>query len=338
MESESYSSVAAKNSETLPSQHLDARLPPVARKTTVRFDFEVMPDKKEFLAAVVDVVEPEFVKCIQTLPGGRVDLTLRHDECVLDILNSGIQLNGSIVKPRALGFRTTYVYIQYLPTELSSTPVGDFMERFGRVIEVKRQLYEGTQIETGTRIAVLEVREHIPSFLYIGGYRAKLWHKGQIQTCAVCGEMSHFAKDCPKRRERQERVDSTEAQPTTTSAPEIAEASPEQAEQVQPTDETKEQHEEKPTTEIDPDLLPSYESCSEGSGHESTDSSDDTDLEQDNFPPPTKASQASEHTEENLPHDVVVDTDLERRPVKRSLTLSPAKTKPKRQKPKNRRK
>lgn len=34
----------------------------------------------------------------------------------------------------------------------------------------------------------------------VGMYRARVWHKGQIQTCGHCNKTSHFLKDCPVRK------------------------------------------------------------------------------------------------------------------------------------------
>ena len=145
------------------------------------------------------------VKCIQTLPGNRIDLIMRNDEAVVKLLQDGIKIDGARVRPKPLGFRTTWVYVHYLPSEMKIEEVEREMGLFGRVIEVKRQVQEATNIENGSRVAVMEINREIPSFISVGVYRARVWHIGQTSTCGYCGEKLHFKKDCPKRLERLEK-------------------------------------------------------------------------------------------------------------------------------------
>lgn len=345
----SYSEVASRNSEKLAEFHLAGRRPPVARKTTVRFDFGsgIAPEKKQLIKACADVVPESHIKCIQTLPGNRVDLTLRNEDSVTDIICSGIALNGNVIKPRALGFRTTYVYIQYLPSEMPSQDIGEFMEQYGRVLDFKRQMYDGTSIETGTRIAVMEVLEHIPSFHYIGGYRAKIWHRGQVQTCAFCGDFNHFVKDCPKKAERDDRPqrDDDDSERTVTPEEMNTETSEDRTEQPTEQPSTGEAEESEP---LDPDVLPDYGSGPESEGEtSSSEYSEESDDEEDDKEPDPEPSteQSTDSTQANQDQqqtttDVAVDKDLDKRPVKRALELSPSKTKdtkPKRRRSKKKR-
>ena len=340
----SYSDVAARNSEKLPVFHMDARIPPVARKTTVRFEFESMPDIKKFLKAVVVDFPEEQIKCVQSLPGNRLDLTLRHEESVTEILYNGVTFEGRVIKPRPLGFRITYAYVQYLPTEMASQDIGEYMESYGRVVEVKRQRYDGTSIETGTRIVVMEVLSRIPSFTYIGGYRAKIWHRGQIQTCARCDETGHFAKDCPENTRRtlfhdKENEDITEKDITEATKDTDSESDDTIIEKVQedtpdPTCSTTE-------TQIDPDTLP-FSPESEESGEETDSSGSESDegeeQEQDNNPPDESTNTTTNTEQESSTQpDAALDPELETRAGKRPPS-SPVKFPPKKlkKKPKTR--
>ena len=95
------------------------------RRTTVRFHFDLddFPSRSTFIEAVLKVTEEKAVKCIQTLPGNRIDLTVRSDAAVMELLQEGIKVDGTRVRPKPLGFRTTWVYIHYLPSELKNEEV-----------------------------------------------------------------------------------------------------------------------------------------------------------------------------------------------------------------------
>ena len=251
----SYSAVAGScipNTTTTPRPALSNK----DRRTTVRFKFDSLPNQKDFIDAVCSALPKDSVKCIQTLPGNNIDLTLRNENVVQTLLHDGIRLNGERIKPRPLGFRTTYVYVHYLPSKMSSITVGDRLQEYGKVIEVKRQLYVGTSIETGTRIVSMEVTDSIPSFLYIGLYRARVWHRGQIQTCGFCESTMHFFKNCPKRnlaKETPEVIQTTEPkdkndeEPETTQTDQTTEDSKNQNQKEdETTEETTEHMEESP--------------------------------------------------------------------------------------------
>ena len=89
---------------------------------------------------------------------------MRNDEAVVKLLQDGIKIDGARVRPKPLGFRTTWVYVHYLPSEMKIEEVEREMGLFGRVIEVKRQVQEATNIENGSRVAVMEINREIPLF------------------------------------------------------------------------------------------------------------------------------------------------------------------------------
>ena len=309
----SYSDVAAKN---IPRRlDISSGYNQVSRTKTVRFRFEVLPDKKDFLEAVLQVLQHEHVKTIQTLPGGRVDLTVRHDDNVTDIVHCGIDLNGETWFPKPLGFRTTYAYVQYLPSEMPSVQVCEAMSRYGKVLSVKRQLYEGTMIETGTRIVSLEVTSPIPSYVFFAGYKAKIWHRGQVQTCAKCHSPDHFVKDCPITNFSMDNPQENTKEPTPETTANMTEQSP-----------TK--------TTIEQEPLPQITQEAEDDQSDSSELSDFSDDEETNDDNETDAQQDNEEQQ-----DAVLDQDIEvNRPVKRALAPSTPTKKPGQKPPKKKRK
>jgi hypothetical protein len=51
----------------------------LTRRTTVRFSFETTPEKKVFIRAVCNDLPKDVIKCIQSLPNGKIDITLRNE-------------------------------------------------------------------------------------------------------------------------------------------------------------------------------------------------------------------------------------------------------------------
>ena len=345
----SYSAVAAKNIENFPSFYQSRQPSPVARKTTVRFSFDTIPFRKDFIDAVADLVVQDQIKCVQTLPGGRVDLTLRTEDSVDTILREGIYLDGELVKPRPLGVKLTSVYVHYLPSEMPNDFVEAILESFGRVIEVKRQMIQDTLIETGTRIVTMEVTNKIPSFVHVGSYRARIWHYGQIPTCGRCGGDNHFAKACPNvtsfretlQREREDHtLHDNNGENTTPEARNEETEQQQQHEEQQPMT-TQPSDDSPPQPELSE--LPTSDNEGESSSPEESDESDEDDNEdeqEDGSEPNTEdTTQATELPPETVPAgDAVLDPDLEKRAVKRALLSSPGKTKPKPKRQRSRKK
>ena len=73
-----------------------------------------------------------------------------------------------------------------------------------------------------TQVIVLifrKINRHIPSYIFVCGWRAFVKYNGQPQTCRVCGSTAHFAKDCPvnqkdKRESENKEPESLRDPPT----------------------------------------------------------------------------------------------------------------------------
>jgi hypothetical protein len=106
------------------------------RRTLVIFSFDSTPDRKIIIQAVSGDLPKDSVKCIQSLPNGKIDITLRNEGLARALIANGIRLNGTKVKPQPVGFRTTFVYVHYLPSELFTDFVAKEMSKYGKVIDI----------------------------------------------------------------------------------------------------------------------------------------------------------------------------------------------------------
>jgi hypothetical protein len=86
-----------------------------------RFSFKATPDKKTFIPAVCNDFPKDAIKCIQSLPNGKIDITLRNEGLARAVIADRIRLNGPKGRPQPVGFWTTFLYVhQYLPSVLST--------------------------------------------------------------------------------------------------------------------------------------------------------------------------------------------------------------------------
>ena len=95
----------------------------------------------------------------------------------------------------------TRVYISQLPIGITPLELREVFAFFGEIVEVNyiTKVIQGRRIDTGDRVPIFkQVRHHIPSYVFVRGWRAFVKYAGQPQTCRICGLTGHFAKDCPK--------------------------------------------------------------------------------------------------------------------------------------------
>ena len=84
--------------------------------------------------------------------------------------------------------------VHYLPYEVPNEMLLDVLKGYGHVYNIRRDSFQlHGEIETGTR-------EHIPSYIQVGGCTVKTYFRGQKMTCRVCGGTRHIGRKCPDVR------------------------------------------------------------------------------------------------------------------------------------------
>lgn len=103
-----------------------------------------------------------------------------------------------------LGYREVRVF--NLPFEMPAEKIAAALEPFGKVIKVTNATYGGEHlfpmVDSGVRVVRMELREHVPSFVYVGASRARatVVYDGQPRTCARCNKPGHLRFECPEQR------------------------------------------------------------------------------------------------------------------------------------------
>jgi hypothetical protein len=124
--------------------------------------------------------------------------------------------NGEIsrvqIEMAGMGIRT--VRIVNLPPEVPDSTIKNILSCYGEVKEIKEERWLKTyryKIPNGIRLATLNLRKHIPSYLHMANNRVLLSYEGQPVTCYGCGATGHLYQDCPTRLNTTQRPKPQEA-------------------------------------------------------------------------------------------------------------------------------
>ena len=102
-----------------------------------------------------------------------------------------------VIHPAPLGER---VVVYHYPYENDDSQVERALSQFGLVKDVSYQSWVSLNgVHTGTRIVRMDRTTRIPRSIMIGGFRCKIWYRGQPVTCNVCREEGHVATKCSKK-------------------------------------------------------------------------------------------------------------------------------------------
>ena len=97
--------------------------------------------------------------------------------------------------------RTVMVTVLHVNLEVPQGRVAEVLGRYGTVLDERMSTYaEYPTVLTGIRLFRVELKEDIPSFVFIGGLKAHIRYLGQPRTCFRCGEGGHEARVCPNKR------------------------------------------------------------------------------------------------------------------------------------------
>ena len=90
------------------------------------------------------------------------------------------------------------VLVYHFPYEKDDRQVKEVLSRYGSIKNVAYQSWTNLKgVHTGTRIVKMDRTVAIPRSLMIGGYRCKIWYRGQAVVCDVCRGAGHVAAKCP---------------------------------------------------------------------------------------------------------------------------------------------
>ena len=115
------------------------------------------------------------------------------------------------------------MYLSQLPIGITSKEIQDVLSYLGDAIEVNpvtKVLYN-RRLDTGYRIVIFKrIARHIPSYVFIRGWRAFVKYAAQPLTCRVCGLTGHFAEDCSATKSSKNKLEDVPGDKTSEDKPE----------------------------------------------------------------------------------------------------------------------
>ena len=150
---------------------------------------------------------PDFkVVSIQQCPGfvARVTFDRESRTARQTIIDLGeLTIDGVVcyvLRPEPPPPRTVNVLLYQYPFEFSNEPVTAALGRYGEVRDVGFQTWTNMpNVCTGTRLVRMVVTKDIPRFIFIRGFRCKVWYRDQPLTCDICKKIGHKASACPDK-------------------------------------------------------------------------------------------------------------------------------------------
>jgi hypothetical protein len=121
----------------------------------------------------------------------------RHDNGVISKVK---------IEPAGMGIKT--IRIANLPPEVNERGTANILSRYGEVKDLRDEAWSKSyryKISNGIRIATMNLKEHIPSYMTIASHKVLISYEGQPATCYGCNNTGHQFQDCPTRRVRTQR-------------------------------------------------------------------------------------------------------------------------------------
>lgn len=187
------------------------------RKSTLRFTFNndfARPKAYEVERFIRDVVkiEPDVLVGIhlsivssvvycKLIDEAACDRIIQRHQQGLRFCHSDGNVGAVTVDHAGMGIRTIRVF--ELPFELPEKLVTEALSPYGTVISHEAEKwasFETYRVLNGVRQVKIDLRKHVPSYLYIGGCRAIVIYDGQPRTCSGCGKEGHVRSECTQRR------------------------------------------------------------------------------------------------------------------------------------------
>lgn len=102
------------------------------------------------------------------------------------------------------GIRTLRIF--ELPFEVSEAQINSVMSSYGTVVSNIAEKWSNAhrfQVLNGVRQLKMVLRQHVPSYIDVCGYRGIVIYDGQPRTCAGCNKPGHIRSECMQRRVAQ---------------------------------------------------------------------------------------------------------------------------------------
>ena len=150
------------------------------------------------LSQLLEILNPEDLRCAQFLCGGRVRLSFREKSVRYHLLSEGLSFGDEDLPVTRHAEKLTVVYVRDLPYEVSSGDVLGFFGTFGEVLTVERSVSpDSPSLCTGNLIVKIVLQKSMPYFMTIFGVKCRVWYREQPSQCFVCRRFNHRVQSYP---------------------------------------------------------------------------------------------------------------------------------------------
>ena len=166
------------------------------REKSVQFCLDSVSGKDVFSVLKESGIDPSLhLTAVQNLPGKLWDITFKTVELKKKFWPTLSAGNGYTVSSYTSS--ATIVNVLHVPFELEDNVVRFVLGRYGKIVCGRfKTLPDYPTVYNGIRQYQIEIKEHIPSCLRLGGRNCWVRYWGQPRTCMKCGVVGHEAKEC----------------------------------------------------------------------------------------------------------------------------------------------
>ena len=136
-------------------------------------------------------------EAIVYMPPGRSRVTFKSARKMEIAMNTGLIVRGFPVEFKSVS-PYKWVNITRLSYGIPDVAIQELLSPYGRIRQVKSEVY--SNIYTGVRHVLMEIRKGIPTRLHIAGHWCFVHYRGQKRTCFECGEEGHQRDKCPRKQ------------------------------------------------------------------------------------------------------------------------------------------
>ena len=128
---------------------------------------------------------------------GQFHVTFKSARKMESRMNTGLIVRGYPVEFKSVSPHK-WVNNTRLSYGIPDVAIQEVLGAYGKIHQIKSDVY--SNIYTGVRHVLMELRKDIPTRLHIAGYWCFMHYRGQTRTCYKCGEEGHQRDKGPRRQ------------------------------------------------------------------------------------------------------------------------------------------
>ncbi|KAK2568583.1 hypothetical protein P5673_006517 [Acropora cervicornis] len=141
----------------------------------------------EMLPKLLQILQPDNLRCVQFLRGGRVRVSYREKAVRDHCLSGGMRFEDQDIPVTRDAEKVTVRYLRDLPYEVACDDVIDFLSTYGEVLTVERSVAaDFPNLCNGNRIVKMNWLNAFASIEICSNYG-----EGSCQTTATTAELPH---------------------------------------------------------------------------------------------------------------------------------------------------